>query len=120
MYNEGGEAALPELSRRKLNFKHRGVPEVAAAVEALAIEQPAWGQLRAVNDLAQRGIPLSAAGGRCVWKRQGLENLNKRLRALAAKVARESHSLTEAHLAAVEKAKVEKEAPGEVERECPG
>lgn len=118
--DEGGEAALQELSRRKPNFKNRVVPEVEAAVEALALEQPAWGQLRAANELAQRGIPISSAGVRWVWKRQGLENLNKRLRALEAKVARESHILTEAQLAALEKAKVEKEAHGEFESECPG
>ena len=108
------------MSRRKPNFKNRVVPEVEAAVEALALEQPAWGQLRAANELAQRGIPISAAGVRCVWKRQGLENLNKRLRALEAKVARESPLLTEVQLAALEKAKVEKEAPGEFESEGPG
>jgi hypothetical protein len=65
-------------------------------------------------------MPLSAAGVRCVGKRQGLENLNQRLRALEAKVARESHILTEAQLAALEKAQVEKEAQGEVESACPG
>lgn len=120
LYDEGGEAALQELSRRQPNFKNRVVPEVEAAVEALALEQPAWGQLRAANELAKRGIPISAAGVRCVWKRQGLENLNKRLRALEAQVARESHILTEAQLAALEKAKVDKEAHGEFESECPG
>jgi transposase InsO family protein len=95
-------------------------PEVEEAVVAMALEQPAWGQLRAANALAQRGIPISAAGVRCVWERNGLENLNKRLRALEAKVARESHILTEVQLAALEKAKVEKEAHGEFESECPG
>jgi transposase InsO family protein len=55
-----------------------------------------------------------------VWERHNLENLNKRLRALEAKVARESHLLTEVQLAALEKAKVEKEAHGEFESECPG
>ena len=70
-YDEGGEAAFQELSRRKPNFKNRVVPEVEAAVEALALEHPAWGQLRAANELAQRGILISAAGVRCVWKRQG-------------------------------------------------
>jgi transposase InsO family protein len=86
----------------------------------MALEQPAWGQLRAANALAQRGIPISAAGVRCVWERHELENLQKRLRALEAKVARESHLLTEAQLAALEKAKVEKEAQGEFASECPG
>jgi hypothetical protein len=95
-------------------------PEVEEAVAALAVEQPAWGQLRAANELAQRGLPISPAGVRCVWKRQGLENLTKRLRALEAKVARESHILTEAQLAALEKAKVDQEAHGEFESECPG
>src|SRR5438874_7644983 len=101
LYDEGGEAALQELSRRKPNFKNRVAPDIEAAVVAIALEQPAWGQLRAANGLAQLGIPISAAGVRCVWERNHLENLNKRLRALEAKVAQESHILTEAQLAAL-------------------
>src|SRR5215510_681120 len=120
LYDEGGEAALQELSRRKPNIKNRVAPEVEEAVCSIALEQPAWGQLRAANELATRGIPISAAGVRYVWERNGLENLNKRLRALEAKVARESNILTEAQLAALEKAKVDKEAHGEFESECPG
>jgi transposase InsO family protein len=120
LYDQGGETALQELSRRKPNFKNRVAPEGEEAVVAMALEQPAWGQLRAANALAQRGIPISAAGVRCVWERHELENLNKRRRALEAKVAQESHLLTEAQLAALEKAKVETEAHGEFESECPG
>lgn len=110
-YDAGGEAALPELSRRTPNLKNRVAPEIEEAVVALALEQPAWGQLRAANELAKRGMPISPAGGRWVWKRQGLENLNKRLRALEAKGAQ---------LAALEKAKIDKEAHGEFESDCPG
>src|SRR5262249_56093865 len=88
--------------------------------EAWGVEEGGGGGLGGGNELGNRGIPISAAGVRCVWKRQGLENLNKRLRALEAKVARESHILTEAQLVALEKAKVDKEAHGEFESECPG
>jgi Winged helix-turn helix len=77
----GGEAALPELSRRQPNCKNRVAPEVAAAVVAMALEQPAGGQWRAAKALAERGVPISAAGGRWVWERHGLENLTKRVRA---------------------------------------
>jgi len=49
LYAAGGEAALREVSRRKPNVKNRVAPEVEEAVCSIALEQPAWGQLRASN-----------------------------------------------------------------------
>lgn len=120
LYDTGGEMALQELSRRKPLLANRTPPEVEALVLALSLELPAYGQVRIANELRKRGHSLSPAGVRGVWQRNELETMRKRLRALEAKVAQDGIILTEAQLAALEKAKSEKEAHGEFESECPG
>jgi len=120
LYDNGGEQALQEISRKKPNKLNRVPEHVEQAVIDIAIENPALGQLRASNELNQRGVMVSSSGVRSVWLRNDLETFKKRLKALEAKSAQDNILLTEDQLAALEKAKQSKEAHGEIETEHPG
>ena len=120
LYDKGGEAALIEMSRRVPNPKNRVAEAVERRILELAVEQPAWGQVRMANELAQGGLRVSPTGVRGVWVRHDLNTMAKRLKALEARMAQDGLILTESQLAALEKAKADKEAHGEFDSACPG
>jgi hypothetical protein len=69
--------------------------------------------VRVANEVKKRGQTISPFGVRSVWLRHDLETM-------IAKSAQEDLVLTVARVAALEKAKLDKEAHGEFECECPG
>jgi hypothetical protein len=90
LYDKVGEIAPQEISRQ------RCAEEVETAVIAMALERPAFGQVRVANALRKRGLAVSPAGVRCVWLRHDLETMKKRLKALEARVAQDGAILVKA------------------------
>ena len=120
LYEKGGEEALYELTRKKPILANRVEAHIEKAVLEMAIEYPAYGQLRVSNELKKQGILISAGGVRSIWIRNDLNNLKKRLTALEVKMAQDGIVLTESQLRALESKKNNQEAHGEIETAHPG
>ena len=118
---EGGVEALAEVTRRKPNFRNRTDELTEAAVVAFATDYPAYGPVRASNELRKRGVFISSSGARCVWLRHGLETFRQRLAALERKMAENGGVvLTEAQVVALERKRDDDAACGEIETAHPG
>lgn len=119
-YENGGDQALREISKKKPNPKNRVDPDIENAILIMAFEQPAHGQVRVSNELKKKGMLISPGGVRSVWLRHDMETFKKRLKALEARVAQEGGVLTEEQVVALERAKRDDEAHGQIDTEHPG
>jgi Integrase core domain. len=120
-YEEEGLEGLKDKTRRKPCIKNRVAPETEEAVMRMAYEKPAYGQLRASNELRKQGILVSGGGVRSIWQRYDVETFAKRLKKLEEKAAKEGILYTEDQLAALEKAKQEKNISiDEIDTQHPG
>jgi transposase InsO family protein len=117
---EGGVEALFEKSRRKPNLENRVDEAIEKTVVEFAIAYPAFGQLRASNELRKNGVFISPSGVRSVWLRNNVSNFKLRLKALEEKSAKEGIVLTEAQVSALERKKDDDLACGEIETAHPG
>ncbi len=66
LYEQGGELALQEISRKKSIEKNRVEPHIEQAVVNMAYEFPAYGQHRVTNQLRLPGIMVSGSGVRSI------------------------------------------------------
>lgn len=116
----GGVEALLDANRRKPNLKNRVEEATENAVIAFAVDFPAFGQVRASNEMRKNGIFVSPSGVRSIWLRNNLESFKKRLNALEKKAAEEGLVLTEAQVQALERKKEDDLACGEIDTQHPG
>lgn len=117
---EDGIEGLLEKSRRSPRLGNRVAPEIEQKILDYSLEFPTHGQTRASNELKRKGVILSPGGVRSIWLRHQLEKKGLRLKRLEKWAAANTNVLTEAQVQALEVAKEEKEAHGEIETHHPG
>jgi transposase InsO family protein len=117
---EDGIEGLLEKSRRSPRMGNRVAPEIEQRILDYSLEFPTHGQTRVSNELKRKGVVLSPGGVRSIWLRHELEKKGLRLKRLEKWAAENTNILTEAQVQALEAAKEEKEAHGEIETHHPG
>jgi transposase InsO family protein len=117
---EEGIEGLIEKTRRAPRHSNRVDEQVEERILAYSLEWPTHGQVRVSNELKQKGIIVSPGGIRGVWLRHGLEVKAQRLKRLEKWAAENTNVLTETQVQALESAKEEKQAQGEIETFHPG
>lgn len=117
---EEGLQGLLEKARNRPRYANRVSDEVEAKILEYSLEYPTQGQVRVANELMKLGVSVSPGGIRGVWLRHGLERKGERLKRLEKWAAETGGILTESQVQALEDAKEERQAYGEIETFHPG
>jgi len=118
---EEGLEGLMEKARTRTRRSNQIPLEWEEAILEYSLHQPMHGQTRVSNELKRtQSIHISPAGIRQVWVRHGLQIRALRLKRLEKWAAEEKNILTESQVQALEAAKEEKQAHGEIESFHPG
>ncbi len=99
---------------------NRVAPEIERKVLDYSLHFPTHGQTRVANELKKESFQISAGGIRSIWQRHDLTIKALRLKRLEKWAVENTEVLTESQVQALEAAKEEKEAYGEVESPHPG
>ena len=117
--DEEGLDALLEKSRRSPRIGNRVPVEIEQKLLDYSLQYPTHGQTRTANELKIQGTVISAGGVRSIWVRHNLQVKSQRLKRLEVWAAENTNILTESQVKALEEAKEEQEAYGEVESPHP-
>lgn len=118
---EHGIEGLIEQSRSKPRIGNRINLEYEKKILDYSLEFPTHGQVRVANELLKQfGIQISSGGVRGVWLRHELQTKGLRLKRLEKWSFEHKQILTESQVQALELAKEEKQAHGEIETFHPG
>ena len=117
---EDGIDGLLEKARNKPRVGNRVSENIEKRILEYSLEFPTHGQVTISNELKKEGIIVSSGGVRGVWLRHDLTTKALRLKRLQKHSMETSNILTEAQVQALEDAKEEKQAHGEIETHHPG
>jgi len=117
---EDGLEGLFEKSRSVPRIGNRVAPEIEERLLGYSLDYPTHGQVRTSNELKKLGIQVSPGGVRSIWLRHGLQTKGLRLKRLEKWAAENAGILTESQVQALEEAKEERQAHGEIESHHPG
>lgn len=110
-----GIHGLLEKTRNKPRIGNRVPAAIEDRILSYSLECSTHGQARVSNELKKEGIIVSPGGVRSIWLRHGLEKSALRLNRLEKWAGESGDILTENQVQALEKAKEDKQAHGEIE-----